>query len=83
MLMQVQQRRKEAGAEAAPRRDQDEEFVEPLRYTGPHFETVAMFYLVLFLTWALVMLMLRRAEQDDRLYRLLEDQIQRGHFREN
>lgn len=63
--MQVQHRRNEARAQAIPRLDQNQELTEPPRYAGPHFETVVMFLLVVYLIWALVMLMQHRAQQDE------------------
>lgn len=65
--------------------DQNQELVEPAGYIGLHFVTMVTLCLVVFLVWGLVMLVLQRGEQDahtrahiDRLFRLLEEQLQEG-----
>lgn len=63
--MQVQHLRNEARAQAIPQLNQNQEVTEPPRYAGPHLKTVAIFCLVVFLTWVLAMLMQQRAEQDE------------------
>lgn len=66
--------------------DQNQELAEPPGYIGLHFVTMVMLGLVIFLIWALAMLLLHLGEKEEhdranieRLLRLLQEQLQEGH----
>lgn len=64
---------------------QNQELAEPPGYIGLHFVTMVLFGLVVFLIWALAMVFLQHREKEehsrahiDRVFRLLEEQLQEG-----
>lgn len=83
--MQAQRRRNEARNHSVPRMDQNQELAESAGYIRLHFVTMVLFCLVVFLIWVLAILLLQHREKEehtrahvDRVFRLLEEQLQEG-----